>query len=346
MKEVMALKIPYQRVPINRRYPWRMLSSSLQIGKIIERHEIDIVHTQSVFPTVDAWLGSKSTSQRCALIWHDRGIKPRNYALVARCFNFLADFVITNSQYERQLLIKHGLWRKKIKTIYNGFDWTIYSNEIDIAKAKRELGLSPDDHTVGIVARLHPDKGHKFFLQAACQIVRLIPHTRFLLVGGGPLEPELRKAVSRLNIKDNVRFTGFIEEIPKVMALLDVLVLPSTRETFGRVLVEAAAMGKPVVATKVGGIPEIVDDGETGFLIRPGDPDALAEKVLTLLRDQVLRNKMGDTGRRRVMRRFSLDGMTNEIEEVYYSTLSRKTKAVMNQGKYVKRCIDEYQAHI
>lgn len=326
LERIQKLDIHYLEGPVNKRNFLGVLNASLAIRRIILEKRIDIIHAQQVFPAIMGWLASRSTSGRPQVIWHDRGINLNRYSLVAKSFNFFADFVITNSEWERQLLIKNGLSGKKVKTIYNGFNWAVYGKGIDHKEANYEFGLNPDIPKVGIIARLDPDKGHKYFLQAACQILKVIPSARFLIIGGGPLEGELKKIASDFGIAEAVIFTGFVKEISKAIAILDVIVLPSTREPFGRVLVEAGAMGKPAVATKVGGIPEIIEDGKTGFLVSPGDTETLAQRILELLNNRELAREMGTNAERRVKQRFSLERMVNEIEEVYIYLLDGRRR--------------------
>ncbi|PIU68061.1 MAG: glycosyltransferase family 1 protein, partial [Armatimonadetes bacterium CG07_land_8_20_14_0_80_40_9] len=145
---------------------------------------------------------------------------------------------------------------------------------------------------------------------------------KFLIVGDGPLREELKEQSKDLGIEDEVTFTGSRQDIPEIMAALDIFVLTSIKEHFGRVVIEAMACGKPVIATNSGAVPEIVEDKVTGILVPPEDSEKLAEAIIELLEDKEKAKEMGIAGRKRVEELFSIEKHTRQIEEVYLSLLS------------------------
>ena len=154
-------------------------------------------------------------------------------------------------------------------------------------------GNDKEDLVVGMIGRLESIKGFEYFIDSAAIISREIPQARFLIVGEGSLHDKLAVRARDLNIGDKVFFTGWREDIPEILSILDLLALASLNEAVGRVILEAGAVGKPSVATEVGGVPEIIKNNTTGILVPPRDPDAMAQAVISLLKDEAKRSEMG-----------------------------------------------------
>jgi glycosyltransferase involved in cell wall biosynthesis len=177
---------------------------------------------------------------------------------------------------------------------------------------------------------LHPEKGQEYLFRA---LPRLLAATggrlRLLVAGAGPFREAYEREVSVLGIGGAVRFLGFRVDIARILAVSDVVVLPSVAEAFGLVLAEAMAMQRAVVATRVGGIPELVEDDVTGILVPPASPEALAGAVLSLLRDPPRRMRLGEAGRRRVIEIFRFETMMKRYEALYDRLLSQKRPAAV-----------------
>jgi len=190
-------------------------------------------------------------------------------------------------------------------------------------------GTLPDgwleDPLVGVVARLQPEKGVATFLEAAARVSKDSSGTRFLVVGDGPLREELLGLAGRLGIEDRVHFLGYRTDARALIGLLDVLVVPSLTEGSPLIVLEAMAAGVPVVASAVGGIPDQARHGEEGFLVPPGDPEALAGALGELLRDPDRARLMGEAGQRRTENGFSHETLVRRIEGVYRAVLEGKT---------------------
>ena len=218
-----------------------------------------------------------------------------------------------------------------VVTIYNGIDVERFSAigaESGI-RVRQEFGIPAGVPLIGAVGRLHPQKDFAGLLQSMAAVQKHISPARLLLTGEGELRDDLETQARSLGISEIVTFAGFRSDVPEILAACDVFVLPSLWEGLPNVVLEAMALGLAVVATRVGGVPEIVIDGETGLLVPPGEPETLAEALVRLLRDPDLRSRMGRAGRRRVEQRFSASQMVCETEALY-EALWRKSQ---NSGK-------------
>ena len=180
-----------------------------------------------------------------------------------------------------------------------------------------------DDLVVGSVGRLSPEKGLKYLLRAMAKITRQEPRARLLLAGDGPERRSLERLATRLGLVDRVEFTGEVahDQVPQTLARMNVFAMPSTWEGFGVAALEAAAMGLPVVASNVHGIPDVVEDGVTGILVPPKDVAALSQAILRLLRDPEERRRMGRAGREMVATRYSWADNVRQMEALYNSLI-------------------------
>jgi len=216
------------------------------------------------------------------------------------------------------------------------------------AAFRKEFGLADDTAAVGMVAYMYPSrlgafrdvgvKGHEVFLDAAPMILRRVPDARLFVVGDelagrGAYRRSLENRVAALGIGERVLFTGYRSDIASVMAGLDVVVNPSIEESACYTMVEALLMGKGVVASNVGGLPDTVQHGATGLLIPPGDPAALAGAVVELLADPVLRQEMGRLGRDRCLRRFDINTTVTQVENLYRAALSQSRRWATQQTR-------------
>jgi len=188
---------------------------------------------------------------------------------------------------------------------------------------RAELGVG-DAPLVGIVARLVPIKRHEDFLSAAAVVASRLPQCRFLVVGGGELRRTLEGRARALGLDGRVRFLGWRGDLPRIYADLDLVVLTSGNEGLPVSLIEAMAAARAVVATRVGGVPDLVEDGVTGLLVPPGEPPALAEAIATLLADPELRRVMGEAGRKRVHPAYSVERLVRDIDRLYSDLVAEK----------------------
>jgi len=245
---------------------------------------------------------------------------PRRRALVYR----LADRVVTSGEAVAAVLAGAGVPRAKLVPIAPGVDTRRFHPGVTGAGVRAELGLGQAP-VVGLVANIRGSKGHDYFLAAAGDVLREEPRARFVIVGDGVGFDDVRRRVATLGLEAAVTLTGFRRDIPEVLASLDVLTLPSIRsEATSQVLLQALAVGTPVVASTVGGSTEVVRDGETGRLVPPADAPALARAILDLLRDRTRARAMARLGQTLVGERYSLDASMERLTAVYTELLAAR----------------------
>jgi len=214
-------------------------------------------------------------------------------------------------------------------TIYSGFEldrFLAIRDRLSPHAAKERLGIPADAPVVGKIARLFPLKGHEQFLGAAAEIARLNPSAWFLIVGDGPIRPQVEQQVAALGLRDRTVFTGRVapDRVAECIQAMDVVVHTSLREGLARVLPQAGAVGKPIVTFDLDGAPEVVKDGISGYLVPPLDTASLARRVTELLNDPDLSGRMGESGRAFVERNFSVERMVQRINEQYERLLGAR----------------------
>ena len=240
---------------------------------------------------------------------------------IKTCYVY-SDMLATCSEGVRQHMIKQGIPGERIEVMYNGINPHQFE-EIPAERAVRdELGLPYDAPVIGEVAHLSPRKGQAVLLDAVAILVRRWPKLVCLLIGEGEDRDALQARIAELGLSENVRLMGYRPDARKLMQAMDVVVLPSVAiEGLGIVLIEAAFLGKPTVGSAAPGIREAVVDGQTGLLVPPSDPEALAGAIAEVISNPELAVEMGQRGRGRAQRKFSLDGMVTRAEELYRKLL-------------------------
>lgn len=246
------------------------------------------------------------------------GIK-KNIAAMAN--RLLSDKVVAVSEATRNSVIASGIPADSVETIYNGIDALRELGDDEKSRIREELGIEDSELVIGVVARLVELKGHKYLLEAVKQLCGRYDNIRLLIVGTGPLENKLKNYASELGIADKVVFAGFRSDVENIMNIIDISVLPSLTEALSLSLIEGMAVGKPCVGSQVGGIPEVVRDGENGFLVPPGDSKKLADAIGRLLESGELRLSMGQKGKAYMEEKFTASGMADKIERLYEQCL-------------------------
>jgi glycosyltransferase involved in cell wall biosynthesis len=216
--------------------------------------------------------------------------------------------------------------KEKIIKIYSGIELEkfIPAPDKERSRLKEMWGLKDDEAVIGMVSKLWEGKGHILLIQAFETILNRFPNVKLIIVGEGYLKGKLKNMVSSKGLDNNVLFTGFQDNVREVLACVDVAVLPSYFEGMGRVLLEAMAMEKPVVGTRVGGIPDLIEDRVNGFLVEPGNEIQLTEAILKILTEKKLAKQLGANGRRKIESRYSAAYMVQAIETVYRRLLNEK----------------------
>jgi len=244
------------------------------------------------------------------------------FLLTERVMARITDRMVALTEAEKNDHIALSVFRpEKIATIHSGVDVDRFMNvQVDIAEKRKELGLNSKGLVVATVGWLLPIKGPMHLLKAMSNVWESHPETSLIFVGKGDLEKGLKKEARRMGVSDKVKFLGWRDDIPEIMQTIDIFVLPSLNEGMGRVLVEAMAAGKPVVASSVGGILDLVKEGQNGFLAEPGDEKGLAIAIKKLLEDKKMRDEMGKRGRE-MAQGFSVEKMIEKIDVLYESLL-------------------------
>jgi len=245
-----------------------------------------------------------------------------------------ADLILTNAEAVRERLAAERYEPRRIDVIRNGIVFDRVDRRADRPRIREELGLPPAAPVIALLSRLSKAKGIDYFLEAAALVARRHPAARFLIVGdcsadaaGASYRVSLERSVERLGLGGRVVFTGFRCDVPALLSVVDVSVLPSLSEGLSNVIIESMAAGIPVVATAVGGNPELVEDGGTGLLVPARDAAALARAVDRLLSDPRMAARFGEAGRRRAEERFSLGAMVRATESLYVDLIGAAAAA-------------------
>ncbi len=227
------------------------------------------------------------------------------------------DAVIAISEGVKRVLVQSGLDPARVSVVPSGIDFSVHKTGLPRDYLHKECGFEPGDYLVGIVAQLEDHKGHRYLIEAANILKEKTRKVKIVVVGEGSLRMELTKQAQPLNVKDLVYFMGFRADIPRILASLDLFVLSSHLEGLGSSIMDAMACRLPVVATRTGGIPELVKNGETGLLVPPRNPEALAEAILTLYRDKRQAARLAQAGYDFIHERFSAEAMAEKTLAVY-----------------------------
>jgi glycosyltransferase involved in cell wall biosynthesis len=236
-------------------------------------------------------------------------------------------FIAVAPSHGRYLIEVEGFPAKHVTVIPNGVDTTKFAPLREVAAVRRKLGIDENAPVAGIVAALRPEKNHELYLEMARRVVRQVPTAQFLIVGDGLCRQDLQKRASDMDLAANVLFLGSRDDVPRLLAAMDVFVLTSHMEANPISILEAMSVGRPVVATNVGSIHEAVCDGETGHLVPAGDASQLADRVLGLFNDQPRRLEMGEAARKSVVENWSIQAMVQGYEELINSIWRRKNQA-------------------
>jgi lipopolysaccharide/colanic/teichoic acid biosynthesis glycosyltransferase/glycosyltransferase involved in cell wall biosynthesis len=238
----------------------------------------------------------------------------------------LSDRIIAVSEQVKHDLVRYGVAQpEKIRVIPLGLELDPFlDSDVHRGALRGELKIASDVPLVGIVGRIFPIKNHRLFLEAAAQVAGKLPATRFVVVGDGTLRSEIEALARQLGLEQRVTFTGWRRDLPRVYADLDVLVVSSDNEGTPVSAIEAMASGCPVVATRVGGLPDLVEDGKVGYLVAPRDADAMADSIVGLLSDRERARQMGRSARESVRDRYRAERLCRDIEALYADLLASK----------------------
>jgi len=298
----------------------------LRLRRLLDTAAIDILHVNNFRAAPIGLMASRWAGIPC--VSHVREQIPAKR--IEQFWLRSCDFLIAVSRAVQDILLKEGLPRDRTATVYSGLDVSTLPADPVSHSTRKALGIAPDDPVVGIVAHILPHKGYDDLFQALALVKEKFPRVKCLIVGHAPRRRYTRRLqglAERLSIRKRLIFAGFQEDVYPFLGAMDLFVLPSLVEGQGIALLEAMAMRRPVVATSVGGIPEVVRDGETGILIQSRDPEGLAEAVIRLLEAPRLARAMGEEGRKRVEALFTMEAEAERTSMVYRQVLAASQAA-------------------
>jgi sugar transferase (PEP-CTERM/EpsH1 system associated) len=277
-----------------------------RLSKIFKDEKIDIVHTHNHAAMLYGTLGAKLTGiHKIFNTIHGREKKIKNACIWSMIWQMNSRIITISQDAKKELVKNSGINPGKIDVIYNG---------IDISRFKKS---DVDSNIIGTVSRLSLEKDNFTMLEAFKIVTSRIDNVKLTIAGDGPLRESLKFKVESLKLEGKVQFMGFRNDIPEILSRFNVFALSSLTEGISISLLEAMASSKPVVATNVGGNPEVVVDGETGILVPPKEPERIAEAIIKILSDRDMAKRMGEAGRKTVEEKFSLERMVKEYQEIY-----------------------------
>ena len=309
-------------------YDHTMIMQLARFVRFLREQKIDVVQTHdfytNVFGMIGAWLAG--TPVRVASRRETTGWRTPAQKFVERRTYQLAHAIVANADAVRKQLIEEGVREDKIVTIYNGLKHDRVAPRLDRLETFKMFKLPSNGHCrfVTIVANLlHPVKDQATFLRAAQRVRQAVPKARFILAGEGKLKEEMRALAKELGLEKDAFFIGRCDQVAELLSISDVCVLSSKAEGFSNAILEYMGSGRPVVATSVGGAREAVIEGETGYLVQPGDYETMAARIVELLRNPERAHKMGGRGRQVVEQDFSCAAQLARTEQLYDRLLAR-----------------------
>ncbi|MCG2711779.1 MAG: lipopolysaccharide heptosyltransferase II [Candidatus Omnitrophica bacterium] len=327
VKGLEAASSVHYTMPVHRKSLLSVIWCVSKLRKIIERENIDIVHARSRVPAWIAFFATLSTKAELVTTCH--GYYSKHF--FSAVMGWGKRVIVISQIIGRHMMHDFGVQKEKIRLIYRGVDLNEFKFEkkaVTLAKQK----------VIGIIGRITPLKGHIHFIKALPGILSEFPQAKALIIGEAPEHKnqylnELKMLVEDLNLTDKVKFLGNVENIPGILKKLDLLVLSTTtQEAFGRVVIEAGAVGVPVVATKVGGVVEIIEHEKDGLLVEPANAHEIADAAVRLLKDRKLSDECIRNLRKKVEDNFSLEVLVRNTIDLYREVVDKKMILVIKLG--------------
>jgi L-malate glycosyltransferase len=294
------------------------LASALQLRKLVTRFQPEVVHAHDARTLGLAAVTWAMGARSCIIAARRVAFPLRRNPLTAIKYRSFARRIIAVSQYVRDLLVASGVEERRVDVVYDGIDLTRVSQRSD---SRRQLGVEEEACLIGCVGQFVAEKGHEFLIRAFAHIRQIVPRAILVLIGDGELKSQYRMLVQQLDLERNVLFHGFVPDLGSVLPALDLFVFPSLHEGLGSSLLAAMACEVPICASRTGGIPEIIQDGVTGYLFNPGDVAATAQSVLEALESPQQSCELAKAAAKTVAQRFSVARMVEATREVYANVL-------------------------
>jgi glycosyltransferase involved in cell wall biosynthesis len=304
---------------------WRLMvgGAIFKLKKLLKINEVKLIYCADNLSKLIGGIAGKLAGIKVVAHCHD-DFKEDFLGKTIRMFYLLfLDRILTVSERVRKFFTVNNKISQKTITVYNGINANVFNPQVVSSNIKNELGLGKNTVIIGSIGVLEKDKGQKYLIEAIAILKSEgINNIACIICGTGLEETNLKKLVYANGLSDEVLFLGFRNDIPSVLKILDMIVITSlTIESFSMVAVEAMSMKVPVIATKVGGLPEVVDDGKTGILIPPGDVDALSKAIKYLLKNPELKLEMGKNARNRVLQKFTIEENVRRTEDIFLQML-------------------------
>ena len=305
-----------------------------RLVRLLRDGHFDILHSHLFRADIYAGLAVARLGERRPLLVSTRHNDDRFFlnpfvGLVHYGVSARQDLIIAISDHIARFTVSRGVRHpERVRRVYHGLEPPVTKAlEREGQHIRQELGISPDEFLVGNVGRLALQKGQRHLIAAMPLLLERVPRAHAIIAGGGDLEDYLRELASEIGVAERIHVLGPRKDVPALMHAIDVFVMPSIWEGFGLVLLEAMAAGRPIVASRVATIPEVVVDGETGLLVPAGDPLALASALADLAEQPARAARMGEAGRERLRRQFSVEKMVGDTELLYRELLDERRLA-------------------
>jgi L-malate glycosyltransferase len=310
-------------------YPLKMRSEAdlraiFSLARSMRKAECQLVHSHDAHSAAIAAAAASWAKVPLRIVSRRVDFPVKNNFFARKKYIDNIDLIIAVSDEVRKILIQSGIPGWKVRVIPSGIDYSPFEKVKDRNYLRRELNFSGNHFLAGIVAYLADHKGHKYLIKAMEFLREKAPAVKLIIVGEGPLQIELTRLARETQVDDMVFFMGFREDIPRILASLDLFVLSSYKEGLGSSILDAMASRLPVVATQAGGIPEVVIHEETGLLVPPRNPQSLAEAILRLYQDRELARNLAEKGYHLVHEKFSASGMAEKIIREYERLAGKK----------------------
>ncbi|MFC1658433.1 glycosyltransferase family 4 protein, partial [Candidatus Omnitrophota bacterium] len=314
---------------LKKKNPFSFISAVFKLLSLIKKEKIKIIHTSGLYPNQYCSVAAKIARIPCICHIHSTVYIEKE---IKNSLLRFSDTVITVSEGVKQSIKTAKIEESKVKVIYNGIDQNEYKISVEqTASIKREFNLDNNCKIVGQVGQIIKRKGIMYFIKMAELVMKEMQNVKFLLVGDDKNEPgymrEMQGLVDNLKLSKHIIFTGFRKDIPQLISLMDIAVLSSLAEGLGMVLIEAMFLNKPVIATDIPGVNEVIENNITGLLVPPRDYRAMAKGVLTLLSDKDYAARLVKSAKNKVLSEFTIERQIKEIADIYEDLrITRKTK--------------------
>ncbi|OHC01692.1 MAG: hypothetical protein A3H23_04310 [Planctomycetes bacterium RIFCSPLOWO2_12_FULL_40_19] len=315
-------------------HPLKDIKALIKLAIFLKKEKFDIVHCHTSKGGFIGRLAAKLAGAKIIIYSPHGDIFEGYFCKLATDFFILlekfaarfTDKIINLTKIEIERFLEHGIGtRHQLKQIYNGINIKYYERAMTSNLKKRdEFGLGKDDFVCATVGRLVPVKGHTYLIKAIQKVVKVIPEAKFLFVGDGELKSKLSEEIKSYDLQRNIFLLGARNDIATILSCINVFLLPSLNEGFGMALIEAMAARKPVIATNVGGVPEVIINGTTGILVPSKDPEAFSSAIIKLYNNPEMSLEMGLAGYSRARNLFDIKTTVREFEDLYSKLIKEK----------------------